>query len=203
MNGRNTVWEAVEAFRRTHLSTQADKLPVDVFSLVELVLRIDVIPFDDLTARYRVDAALTLDFKSLYVDAESYVLWEKGPVWKQNRLRFTVAHELGHFVLHREQAARLKFSSFDDFALHFKGGDADRFGLEQEANEFAGRLLVPRERLQEQVDRFARGIETIVPAWLRSEDLRLKFAESVAPKFGVHSQALLTRLDREGFWPAP
>jgi Zn-dependent peptidase ImmA (M78 family) len=203
MNGRNTVWEAVEAFRRTHLATQAGKLPVDVFSLVELVLRIDVIPFDDLTARYRVDAALTQDFQSLYVDAESYVLWEKGPVWKQNRLRFTVAHELGHYVLHRDHAARIKFSTFDEFARHFRGEDADRFGLEQEANEFAGRLLVPRDRLQEQFDRFAASIESIVPAWLRSEDLRLKFAESVAPRFGVHSQALLTRLEREGFWPAP
>ena len=203
MNGRDTVWEAVEAFRRTHLAAQADKLPVDVFSLVELVLRIDVIPFDDLTARYKVDAALTQDFKSLYVDAESYVLWEKGPIWKQNRLRFTVAHELGHYVLHRAQAEQLKFASFDEFARHFKGGDTDRYGAEQEANEFAGRLLVPRERLTEQFDRFAAGIEAIVPTWLKSEDLRLKFADSVAPKFGVNAQVLLTRLDREGFWSAP
>jgi Zn-dependent peptidase ImmA (M78 family) len=203
MNGRDTVWDAVEAFRRTHLAAQADKLPVDVFSLVELVLRIDVIPFDDLTARYKVDAALTQDFQSLYVDAESYVLWEKGPIWKQNRLRFTVAHELGHYVLHRAQAEQLKFTSFDDFARHFKGGDTDRYGVEQEANEFAGRLLVPRERLQEQFDRFAAGIEPIMPTWLRSEDLRLKFADSVAPKFGVNAQVLLTRLDREGLWPAP
>ncbi len=203
MNGRTNVWESVESFRRTHLAAQADELPVDVFSLVELVLRIDVIPFDDLTARYRVDAALTQDFRGLYVDAESYILWEKGPVWKQNRLRFTVAHELGHYVLHREQAARLKFSSFDEFARHFKGGDADRFGVEQEANEFAGRLLVPRDRLQDHFEQFAMRIESIVPTWQRSEDLRLKFAESVAPKFGVHSQTLLTRLDREGFWPAP
>lgn len=185
------------------MAAQADKLPVDVFSLVELVLRIDVIPFDDLTARYKVDAALTQDFQSLYVDAESYVLWEKGPVWKQNRLRFTVAHELGHYVLHRAHAEQLKFTSFEDFARHFKGGDTDRYGLEQEANEFAGRLLVPRERLQEQFDRFAAGIESIMPTWLRSEDLRLKFADSVAPKFGVNAQVLLTRLDREGLCSAP
>ena len=40
-----------------------------------------------------------------------------------------------------------------------------------------------------------------MPNWIRSEDLRLKFAETVAPKFGVHTQAVLTRLDREGLWP--
>ena len=62
---------------------------------------------------------------------------------------------------------------------------------------------MPRERLAEQFDRFAAGIEAIVPTWLKSEDLRLKFADSVAPKFGVNAQVLLTRLDREGLWSAP
>jgi hypothetical protein len=71
MNGRADVWEVVEAFRRQHLTAQADQLPVDVFSLVELQLRLDVIPFDDLSAKYQVDAALTPDFTGIYVDAES------------------------------------------------------------------------------------------------------------------------------------
>ena len=203
MNGQNKVWEAVEAFRRQHLAQAGGTLPVDVFSLVELQLRLDVIPFDDLLAKYRIDAALTQDFTGVYVDAESYVLWERGPVWKQNRLRFTVAHEIGHWVLHRDYAAKIKFSSFDHFARHFKGDDPARYWLEQEANEFAGKLLVPVERLRELFDQFARQIGAIMPDWLRSEDLRTKFADQVAPKFGVHSQAILTRLDREGLWPSP
>lgn len=178
-------------------------LPVDVFSLVELQLRLDVIPFDDLQAKYRIDAALTRDFTGMYVDAESYVFWERGPIWKQNRLRFTVAHEIGHWVLHRDYAAQVQVSSFDQFARHFKGDDPSRYWLEQEANEFAGRLLVPVERLRELFDQFARQIGGIMPNWLQSEDLRGKFAEQVAPRFGVHAQSILTRLDREGLWPAP
>ncbi len=203
MNGQNKVWQAVEAFRREHLAKAGGSLPVDVFSLVELELRLDVIPFDDLQSKYRIDAALTQDFTGIYVDGESYVHWERGPVWKQNRLRFTVAHEIGHWVLHREYAAKIRFASFDHFARHFKGEDPARYWLEQEANEFAGRLLVPAERLREHFDEFARRIGEIMPAWLRSEDLRLRFAEQVAPRFGVHAQSLLTRLDREGLWPAP
>ena len=203
MNGRKDVWEVAEAFRRQHLAAQTDRLPVDVFSLVELQLRLDVIPFDDLSARYQIDAALTPDFSGIYVDAESYILWERGPVWKQNRLRFTVAHELGHWALHRDYAAGLNFASFDDFARHFKADDPNRYWLEKEANEFAGRLLVPVERLREHFDRFAAQIGSIMPNWLRSEDLRAKFADTVAPKFGVHQQTILTRLDREDLWPAP
>jgi len=143
MNGRQNVWEAVEQFRRTYLGPRGNRLPVDVFTLVELDLKLDVIPFDDLAARFRVEAALAQDFTGMYVDAESYVFWEKGPVWKQNRLRFTVAHELGHFVLHREQVAKVTFTSFEQFAAYLKADDGPRFALEQEANEFAGRLLVP------------------------------------------------------------
>ncbi len=116
MNGTAKVWEAVETFRRQYLARAGGALPVDVFSLVELQLRLDVIPFDDLQAKYRIDAALTQDFTGMYVDAESYVFWERGPVWKQNRLRFTVAHEIGHWVLHRDYAAKIKFGSFDHFA---------------------------------------------------------------------------------------
>lgn len=70
-------------------------------------------------------------------------------------------------------------------------------------NGFAGRLLVPVERLREHVDQFATQIGAIMPNWLRSEDLRLKFAGTVGPKFGVHPQTILTRLDRDGLWPAP
>lgn len=132
MNGQ-PVWEAVEDFRRRYVRHKAADLPVDVFSLVELELQLDVIPFDDLYPKYQVDAALMPDLSGMYVDAESYVLWEKGPVWKQNRLRFTVAHELGHLVLHREHATKIKFSSFEEFARHFKGDDPLRYSLEQEA----------------------------------------------------------------------
>jgi len=203
MNGRAHVWDAVERFRATYLGPRGNELPVDVFTLVELDLKLDVIPFDDLAAKYRVEAALTQDFSGIYVDAESYVFWEKGPVWKQNRLRFTVAHELGHYVLHREQVSAIQFTSFEQFAAYFKTDDGPRYVLEQEANEFAGRLLVPIDRLREHFDRFAQPIAGIMPNWLESEDLRTKFAEAVGPRFGVHAQAIMTRLNRESLWPSP
>ncbi len=48
MNGRSNVWDEVEAFRTKYLAAKRSELPVDVFSLVELTLQMDVIPFDDL-----------------------------------------------------------------------------------------------------------------------------------------------------------
>lgn len=62
---------------------------------------------------------------------------------------------------------------------------------------------MPIERLRDHYDRFARQIAGIMPNWIASEDLRAKFTETISPKFGVHAQAILARLDREGLWPSP
>ena len=201
MNGRESVWDKAEAFRQQHLADELAYVPVDVFTLVELRLKLDVIPFDDLFAKYSSDAAIKPDFTGIYVDAEAYVLWEKGPVWKQNRLRFSVAHELGHYILHRDIAASLSFKNFDDFAHWTRTHGGQKYSLEQAANEFAGRLLVPVLRLEQLYDDFAREFDAKLPQWRLHEAMRQAFAESVAPKFGVNSQVIDARLDREGIWP--
>ena len=70
-------------------------------------------------------------------------------MWKQNRLRFSVAHEGGHYILHREIAASLSFKSFDDFTRWTRPRGGQKYSLEQAANEFAGRLLVLVPRLEQ------------------------------------------------------
>ena len=202
MNGKEQVWEQVEAFRGQYLVGELAHLPVDVFTLAEIELQLDIIPFDDLYEKYERDAALIQDFSGLYVDAEAYIIWEKGPRWKQRRLRFSVAHELGHYVLHREIAAKIQFNSFDDFARWTNGNQGQQYTIEQEANEFGGRLLVPPARLQAAFDQFAPGAKNILPNWFTSPDLRHGFAESARRIFEVNTQVIETRLDREGIWPA-
>ena len=202
MSAWDSVWAEAEAFRTQHPYADGQKLPVDVFSLVELDLRLDIIPFDDLSLKYGRDAALMPDFSGIYVDAESYVVWEKGPLWKQNRLRFTVAHELGHFVLHQEESAKIQFHRFADFTGQFRIQDGYRNSMEQEADEFAGRLLVPINRLTEFYDKFAERAGAIIPHWHNSEGMRQKFAEKISSQFGVNIDPILIRLDREGLWPA-
>jgi hypothetical protein len=63
--------------------------------------------------------------------------------------------------------------------------------------------LVPRERLEAFFDAFVESIRKAMPRWWDSGELRQKFADSIAPKFGVHPQSILTRLEREEIWPAP
>ncbi|PDT13963.1 hypothetical protein CO670_25400 [Rhizobium sp. J15] len=55
-----------------------------------------------------------------------------------NRRRFTIAHELGHYFLHRH------LGNFEDKAIFRRDQQANP--REYEANEFAARLLMPEDR---------------------------------------------------------
>jgi hypothetical protein len=196
------VWRKIGELRARHEVLREDRTPLDVFTFFEVDLRLDPIPFDNLTAKYRVEAALTADFTGIYLDAEQYALMERAPEWKLNRLRFTVAHELAHFFLHRDVPQTAHFASLPDFARWTENYGGRKYTIEQEANEFAGRLLVPVARLQALFNEFAPAAEKLVPNFTQSGTLRDQFAERVAPRLGVNAQVIAIRLDRDAIWPA-
>lgn len=196
------VWRKINELRTEFEILNEDRTPIDVFTFLEVDLGLDPIPFDDLNAKYRVEAAIKADFSGIYLDAEQYALMEKGPEWKLSRLRFSVAHELAHYFLHRELPQAADFASLPDFALWTTSYGGRKYSAEQEANEFAGRLLVPESRLASLFDKFAPEAELLVPNFMQSGSIRDKFAEKVAPRFGVNAQVIAIRLDRDGVWPA-
>jgi Zn-dependent peptidase ImmA (M78 family) len=196
------VWKKIGELRAGYEVLGENRTPIDVFTFFEVDLGLDPIPFDNLAAKYRVEAAIKADFSGIYLDAEQYSLMERGPDWKLNRLRFTVAHELAHFFLHQALPKAADFASQASFARWTSNYGGHKYTAEQEANEFAGRLLVPEARLAALFEEFAPQAEALVPNFMSSGPLRDKFAEKVAPKFGVNSQVIAIRLDRDGVWPA-
>ena len=196
------VWQLISELRARYPGLQENHTPIDVFTFLEVDLGLDPIPFDDLTAKYRVEAAIKADFTGIYLDAEQYKLMEKGPDWKLNRLRFTVAHELAHYFLHRDLPQKENFASLPDFARWNETYGGKKYTVEQEANEFAGRLLVPEARLLACFDEFATDAEKLFPNFTQIGSLRDKFAEKVAPRFGVNAQVIAIRLERDTTWPA-
>lgn len=202
MNGWGPIWAHAEELRSRFLVGRLAHLPVDVFTLAEVELKLDVVPFDDLFEKYSADAALMVDLSGIYVDAEAYDIWERGPIWKQRRLRFSVAHELGHFLMHREVLSERRFGSVEEFAAWTKTNRGNRYTYEQEANEFAGRLLVPVDALRLEYERFVEAVQTVVPKWESAEGLRRNFAERICSRFEVSAQVVEARLDREEIWPS-
>lgn len=97
-----------------------------------------------------------------------------------NRRRFTIAHELGHFLLHREEARFF----LDASPVFFRSdtGQARTPSQEREANAFAAELLMPETAVKKAID------EDPVDVF---DDVAIR---RLADRFDVSSQALLIRL---------
>jgi Zn-dependent peptidase ImmA (M78 family) len=67
----------------------------------------------------------------------------------KKRQRFTIAHELGHYVLHREKE---NFFVDKDFLVKYRSSksyNSDEIRLEQQANAFAAAILMPKNFIME------------------------------------------------------
>lgn len=96
----------------------------------------------------------------------------------QQRKLFTIAHELGHFFVHRDLCDEFIDSQF--VARNNREKHTER---ELEANEFAGNLIMPELMIRERV------------AGDITEDTLLSLAKS----FGVSTLAMETRLRNLGY----
>ena len=89
------------------------------------------------------------------------------------RRRFTIAHELGHFILHRGQQ-----QSFNcDKESVYSGIDTIRV-IEREADDFASNLLMPGDLLRD---------------WISNQRIDLRVLSGIAKRFQVSIEALCIR----------
>jgi Zn-dependent peptidase ImmA (M78 family) len=124
-----------------------DRVPVPIIEIVEMKLRIEPFPIQGLM-EIDIDGFLTSDLKNICIDSEIYQNRRM-----ESRLRFTYAHEVGHWVLHQKEIQACAFRNPIDW-IHFREDflEEDLNWFEYHAYEFAGRLLVPREKLVSEID---------------------------------------------------
>ena len=108
-----------------------------------------------------------------------------NPSESKLRQRFTIAHELGHFMIHAQNKNRdLMFIS----KVHFRDNNSSTGEIrkEREANAFAAALLMPRPLLEEELETLSFNI---------SEE---KAITMLAKKFQVSTIAMTYRIERLG-----
>ena len=93
-----------------------------------------------------------------------------------NRQRFTIAHEIGHYILHNRHIMDSKI--MEDTIL-FRNDDTNE--LEISANNFASMLLMPEDEFNKQID---QGNDSV---------------ESLAEYFGVSTLAIQYRAKDLGY----
>lgn len=158
--------EANRLSRLLNLSRGVDRFPVDVEELakgyaeqfghddpIASVVGADLPGFEG--ALYRVEKSGKREWALLYNSA----------IEIPGRIRFTMAHELGHYILHRKSRDVFQCSEFD--MLHWESEEKRQ---EAEADVFASYLLMP-------IDDFQRTIGT--------DMVDLEVLDHCAQRYGV------------------
>jgi len=162
-------------------------IPIDIEKISETKLGIDIIPLPDLNMNCDTDAYITSDWASIMVDNAKY-MYDKH----QNRLRFSIAHEIGHYVLHKEVYSGFNINEIEDFYEFIEQIPGAEYGnLETQANKFASFLLVPREILAVEKEDLLKektaGLELLN---VDDETLNSYIAGPLASKFGVSPEVI-------------
>jgi len=171
------------------------EIPIPIDDIVEKRLKIDIIPIPNLQRVHQIEGFISSDLREISVDQ---FIMEKIP----NRYRFTLAHEIGHFCLHKDifQSAKLRLTSeWKEFVNLLPEKDHSRF--EYQAYAFAGFVLVPTEKLQQEITTF----KSVLIKEGISLDSMLDIAweiihEELAEKFHVSKDVIIRRIQKEGLY---
>ena len=194
---KERIWQEADRLRAAHPAGCG--LPVKVLDLAEFDLHLDLVPVNGLREQLDIDALLMGDLKSVIVDKRAFM----SPRLEY-RLRFSVAHEIGHLVLHRAIYAGLQHATASEWFEYISAIPEVEYGwVEWQAYEFAGRLLVPPEPLREAFQGAVLTAEAAGYAdWLAADETALDYiATRIASEFGVSSEVIAKRLRVEKHWP--
>src|SRR5690349_12057855 len=147
------------------------------------------VPVDDLAKALDIDVRYSAgaeDVSGALIRDEDAVVIAVNSAQHENRQRFTIAHEIGHFLLHK--GTQVHFD--EDFRINYRdatSSDATKRD-EIEANGFAAALLMPEPFLRRDWLR------------LRPEDAGIPNAvRSLSVRYKVSPKAMELRLVNLGF----
>jgi Zn-dependent peptidase ImmA (M78 family) len=180
----NSIKDKANKFREKYWD---NNLPINIENIIDVNLKIDIIPLLNLEKLCNANALITSSWESLYIDKE---LFEDER--RENRLRFSLAHEIGHFILHKDFYSTLEINSFERFYKFINDVPNDQYRqLETQANKFAGHFLVPRELLVVQLEKQLRIVkEKIDISQFDEQLLKAYLANPLSKIFGISDESM-------------
>lgn len=171
-------------------------LPIPIEDIAELQLGISLLPIKGIKNLLGVDSFIQSDFKQIVIDEYSFNTLVE-------RTRFSIAHEIGHMILHKKWYEEKGPKNIDEYLkYHIEQDDKEYKYQEIQASTFAGLLLVPTELLVKEVEKKIgrlpdkEALDTIAP-----------FLVDLPGIFQVSDAVILRRLQKEqlvdlGGWQA-
>jgi Zn-dependent peptidase ImmA (M78 family) len=118
------------------------ELPVPIEWIIESDLNLYIQPFPELYRIFNQSGFLSHNRTVIYIDDYQYDHFVE-------KYRFTLAHEVGHFVMHRAMYEGLSFDSMQEFIEWLSYRPMNEIGwFETQADWFAGQTLIPISKLE-------------------------------------------------------
>src|SRR3989344_7875048 len=142
------VKQAADKFLKTYHHNLT--IPVPIEDIVELKLKIRIILIPGLIKDFGVNAFIANTFDSIVIDEN---MFQRQP----ERIRFTVAEEIGHLFLHKDWYQKNGPKSFDQYLDWQLKLDKTLFNyIERQAKTFAGMVLMPEEIFRAEWEKFCQ-----------------------------------------------
>lgn len=162
-------------------------LPIPIEGIVECQMKIILSVVPGIKSLIGIDAFITSDFSQITIDENSFTRYPE-------RTRFSIAHEIGHLILHKDWYCKYGPKNIDDYLNSHDNVDDQTYKYtEIQAQTFAGLVLVPRVLLLSEISkRFGK-----IP---KNESVEILTSTIVdLPEiFKVSDSVILRRLKSEG-----
>jgi Zn-dependent peptidase ImmA (M78 family) len=147
------------------------------------------VPVEDLARSLNIDVRYSPgkeDVSGALIRDDASVVIAVNSAQHENRQRFTIAHEIGHFLFHK--GTQIHFD--DDFQVKYRNAvSSEATNVDEiEANRFAAALLMPEEFLRRDLLRLKPNDKTIDNT-----------IHSLAVRYKVSTRAMELRLVNLGF----
>ena len=166
-----------------------DSYPTPIEEIVEFKLGIDIIPIPGLHEIIEIDGFISSDLSTISVDEYIYK-------HRQGRYRFTLAHEVGHAIMHEAVYRHRGFNTTGDWKDFMETFPENEWSwLEWQANQFAGLVLVPSHHLEKRLGYHSKQIKAL---GIKNEDVIMdRVVELLAQDFVVSRDVILRRISKE------
>lgn len=171
----------------------AGDIPIPIEEIVEFDFKINIVPILGLQREYEVEGFTSGDLKNIYVD--EYVYSDRI-----TRYRFTLAHEIGHIVLHRHLYDAHKFKSVLGWKEFINSiTEEEHSWLEYQGYAFGGLILVPGGKLAKSAAEWTRKIKDKGISMEKNWDFAWELiTEHIAKAFLVSSDVIEKRMEKDG-----
>ena len=164
------------------------QIPVPIEPIIEFQMHLDIVPLPGLEEAFEIVGFTASSLDEISVDQHVY---EHRP----GRYRFTLAHEVGHVVLHAELFKEHRFRGADEWKRFVRAfPDLDLSRLEWQAHSFAGLVLVPSEALRRELKSAAKRVKASSIA-KETDFTKSLIVDMMATRFQVSGDVIERRLN--------